>query len=312
MNTPTASEAWAGYTPGPMSLPGPRPWTRVRKTRKLQAVVLLLPSIFGGVLAEPVHDQPADLPNVQQNTSGKPCLPGSYLSEENRCRPCTDGIDYTISFNAEPSCIKCSTCKTDEDEIRRCSPTRDTECQCKPGTFKDGNNTEFCRKCSECTDEESEKTSCTPNTDRKCVPKDSRHNLGLIIGLPGLLLLLIILAVVVVRTRAWKRALQFMRRSCPGREQYSESAVPLTEEPEEAADSPTEDESLVLANGINPVDVPTPAPTRSSRIVHWPVSIPMVLRDSLLQQMDLTDNEIQVIRAESQAPGEALYQILLE
>nr|XP_048278256.1 tumor necrosis factor receptor superfamily member 10B-like [Myodes glareolus] len=273
---PAASAAWAGHTPGPRPLPGHRPLPRVLKTGKLQAVVFLLLSIFGGVLAEPVHDQPADLPNVQQNTSGKPCLPGSYLSEENGCRPCTDGIDYTISFNAEPSCIKCSTCKTDEDEIRRCSPTRDTECQCKPGTFKDGNNTEFCRKCSECTDEESEKTSCTPNTDRKCVPKDSRHNLGLIIGLPGLLLLLIILAVVVVRTRAWKRALQFMRRSCPGREQYSESAVPLTEvrtsspendspalkapeEPEEAADSPTEDESLVLANGINPVDGQPPA-----------------------------------------------------
>lgn len=66
-----------------------------------------------------------------------------------------------------------------------------------------------------CTDEESEKTSCTPNTDRICVPKDSQPNLGLIIGLLGLLLL-IILTVVVVRTGAWKRALQFMRRSSPG------------------------------------------------------------------------------------------------
>lgn len=35
------------------------------------------------------------------------------------------------------------------------------------------------------------------------------------------------------------------------------------------------------------------------------------LMDSLLRQMDLTDNEIQVIRAESQAP-KALYQILLK
>lgn len=38
---------------------------------------------------------------------------------------------------------------SDEDEIRKCSSTRNTECQCKPGTFKDGNNPEFCRKCSE-------------------------------------------------------------------------------------------------------------------------------------------------------------------
>lgn len=66
-----------------------------------------------------------------------------------------------------------------------------------------------------CTDEESEKTSCTPNTDRKCVPKDSRPNLGLIIGL-SVAGLLIIFAVVVIWTRAWKRALQFTKRFCPG------------------------------------------------------------------------------------------------
>lgn len=84
-------------------------------------------------------------------------------------------------------------------------------------------------------------------------------------------LLLIILAGVVVWTGAWKCALRFMKRACPGREQHSENAVPLTEvrtsnpendspamkaseEPKEAADSPTENELLVPANGINPVD----------------------------------------------------------
>lgn len=42
--------------------------------------------------------------------------PGSYLSEEDGCTSCTDGIDYTISSNAEPSCIKCSTCKTGTEQ----------------------------------------------------------------------------------------------------------------------------------------------------------------------------------------------------
>lgn len=68
---------------------------------------------------------------------------------------------------------------------------------------------------SRCTNEESEKTSCTPNTNRKCVPKDSRHELGLIIGLVVLVLLLITL-VGVVWTGAWKHALRFMQRACPG------------------------------------------------------------------------------------------------
>lgn len=92
-----------------------------------------------------------------------------------------------------------------------------------------------------------------------------------------LLLLLTILAVVFIRNpEAWKRVLQFMRGACPGLEQCFENAVPLrelptsnpesdppamkaSEEPEEAADSPTENELLVPANGIDPVDGQPPA-----------------------------------------------------
>ncbi|CAO2591470.1 Tumor necrosis factor receptor superfamily member 10B [Lemmus lemmus] len=244
-------------------------------TLKLQAVVFLLLSTFGRVLAETVRDHPADLQNVQQNPSGSPCSPGFHLSDENRCVPCMDGIEYTSEPNDLPSCRKCSTCTTGEDEIRRCNSTQDTECQCKPGTFKDENSPEFCQKCSECTNEESEKTSCTPNTNRKCVPKDSQHDLGLIIGIsvPVLLIFLSSIAVVVFFR---KHVLQFMKRACPGREQHSENAVPLMEvrtsnpendspamkapeEPKEASDSPTEAELLLLANGIGPVDGQPPA-----------------------------------------------------
>ncbi|CAO2591471.1 Tumor necrosis factor receptor superfamily member 10B [Lemmus lemmus] len=184
-------------------------------TLKLQAVVFLLLSTFGRVLAETVRDHPADLQNVQQNPSGSPCSPGFHLSDENRCVPCMDGIEYTSEPNDLPSCRKCSTCTTGEDEIRRCNSTQDTECQCKPGTFKDENSPEFCQKCSECTNEESEKTSCTPNTNRKCVPKDSQHDLGLIIGIsvPVLLIFLSSIAVVVFFR---KHVLQFMKRACPG------------------------------------------------------------------------------------------------
>ncbi|XP_038165785.1 tumor necrosis factor receptor superfamily member 10B-like isoform X2 [Arvicola amphibius] len=232
----------------------------------------LIMSVFGRVLA--------DHQDVQQSPSEGKCLPGSYLSDEDGCVPCMDGIDYTSHANNLPSCIMCSTCTAGEDEIMRCNSTQDTKCQCKPGTFKDENSTELCQKCSKCTDEESEKASCTPNTNRKCVPKDSRSNLGLIIGpLMGLLLLLllIILAVVFIWIPGARgRALQFVKRACPGREQQSENAVPLTEvrtsnpendspamkaseEPEEAADSPTENELLVPANGINTVDGQPPA-----------------------------------------------------
>ncbi|KAM7321351.1 hypothetical protein ACRRTK_019443 [Alexandromys fortis] len=242
---------------------------------KLPAIVVLLLSIFCAVLAKSVRLHAADLQNVQQSPSEGKCPPGSYLSDEDGCVPCMEGIEYTSHANTLPSCIKCTVCAADQDEIARCNSTQDTKCQCKPGTFKDENSPEFCRKCSECTDEESEKVSCTPNTNRICVPKDSRLNLGLIIGLvvAGLLLLLIIILarVFIWKLGAWGRALQFVKRACPGREQHSENSVPLrelrtsnaendspamkaSEGPEEAPDSPTEAESLVPANGIDPID----------------------------------------------------------
>ncbi|XP_075806359.1 tumor necrosis factor receptor superfamily member 10B-like [Microtus pennsylvanicus] len=246
--------------------------------RKLPAALVLLLSIFCGVLAKSVRHHPDDLQNVQQSSSEGKCQPGSYLSDEDGCVPCMEGIEFTSHANSLPSCIKCSICPTGEDEIARCNSTQDTKCQCKPGTFKDENSPEFCQKCFECTVEESEKTSCTPKTNRICVPKDSQLNLGLIIGLivAGLLLLLFLACVVVWKSGTWGRTLQLVKRAYPGREQHSENSVPLTElrtsnpenespamkateESEKDLDSPTEAESLVLANGIDPIDGQPPA-----------------------------------------------------
>lgn len=194
------------------------------------------------------------------------------MSDEHGCVPCMEGIEYTSHANTLPSCIKCSICAPGEDEIARCNSTQDTKCQCKPGTFKDGNSTEFCQKCYECNNEESEKASCTPKTNRICVPKDSRLNLSLILGpVVALPLLLFLACVFIWKCGVWGQTLQFVKRAYPGREQHSENSVPLTElwtsnpendspamkaskESEKAPDSPTEAESLVPANGIDPID----------------------------------------------------------
>ncbi|KAM7321350.1 hypothetical protein ACRRTK_019442 [Alexandromys fortis] len=243
---------------------------------QLPAIVVLLLSIFCAVLAKSVRLHAADLQNVQQSPSEGKCPPGSHLSDEDRCNACEEGIGYTSYANIEPLCLPCTICKADEDEITRCNSTQDTKCQCKPGTFKDGNSPEFCQKCSECTDEESEKVSCTPNTNRICVPKDSRLNLGLIIGPVVAGLLIFLAGVFIWKLGGWGQALQFVKRACPGREQHSENSVPLrelrtsnpendspamkaSEEPEEAPDSPPEAESLVPANGIDPIDGQTTA-----------------------------------------------------
>ncbi|XP_017901008.1 PREDICTED: tumor necrosis factor receptor superfamily member 10C-like [Capra hircus] len=96
----------------------------------------------------------------------KLCLPGFYMEEaRGGCAPCTDGTDYTNHSNTLPSCLPCMTCKSggflttgparkpsellleEKQKKNRCTPTKDTECQCKPGTFRGEDAPEFCQKC---------------------------------------------------------------------------------------------------------------------------------------------------------------------
>uniref|UniRef100_A0AC11CEK1 Uncharacterized protein n=1 Tax=Ovis aries TaxID=9940 RepID=A0AC11CEK1_SHEEP len=90
------------------------------------------------------------------------------------CAPCTDGIDYTNHSNTLPSCLPCMTCKSGEEEKNRCTPTKDTECQCKPGPFRGEEAPEFCQKCStRCPDGKVMVTDCTPWSNIKCVDQEA-------------------------------------------------------------------------------------------------------------------------------------------
>ncbi|XP_055283197.1 tumor necrosis factor receptor superfamily member 10C-like isoform X2 [Moschus berezovskii] len=105
----------------------------------------------------------------------KLCLPGFYMEESSGdCAPCTDGIDYTNHSNTLPSCLLCTTCKSGEEEKNRCTSTKDTDCQCKPGTFRGEDAPEFCQKCSTgCPDGKVMVRNCTPWSNIKCVDQES-------------------------------------------------------------------------------------------------------------------------------------------
>ncbi|XP_051051121.1 tumor necrosis factor receptor superfamily member 10B [Phodopus roborovskii] len=251
---------------------------------------------------------------------------GYYLPDENgTCKPCRDGIDFTNSFNKWLSCKICSVCKEDKDEKNRCITTRDTECQCKPESFEDENSPEFCQKCSECTNEEDEVTPCTPKTDRKCVPKGSKLSLIIVI-LVALAVVLIAVYLVGWKTGLWRRVLQYMKGAYPRRERDCEheqdsdhSRNLLREEtsnvgndsqysmePEVADSSPVGRKLLVPANGNDSVGALKLIFNQCSNIV------PFKSWDSLMRQMGLTDNDIQMVRAVTQVPEDTLYQMLLK
>ncbi|TKC34900.1 hypothetical protein EI555_020230, partial [Monodon monoceros] len=73
-----------------------------------------------------------------------------------------------------PSCLPCTICKSGEEERTPCTATKDTQCQCKPGTFHEEDSPEFCQKCSTgCPDGMVVAKPCNPFSDLKCVDQKS-------------------------------------------------------------------------------------------------------------------------------------------
>ncbi|XP_055283200.1 tumor necrosis factor receptor superfamily member 10B-like isoform X5 [Moschus berezovskii] len=65
-------------------------------------------------------------------------------------------------------------CLPGEEEKNRCTSTKDTDCQCKPGTFRGEDAPEFCQKCSTgCPDGKVMVRNCTPWSNIKCVDQES-------------------------------------------------------------------------------------------------------------------------------------------
>ncbi|XP_023592455.1 tumor necrosis factor receptor superfamily member 10A [Trichechus manatus latirostris] len=90
------------------------------------------------------------------------------------CILCSYGVDYTNHSNDLPSCLPCTVCKPDEDEISPCILTRDTACRCKAGTFLGSDAPEICQKCSPgCPDGMVQDSPCTPWSNLKCVPREA-------------------------------------------------------------------------------------------------------------------------------------------
>ncbi|XP_053434541.1 tumor necrosis factor receptor superfamily member 10A-like isoform X2 [Nycticebus coucang] len=124
------------------------------------------------------------------------CPPGTHLSEDGTdCLPCRYGVDYTTHWNELFSCILCTACSADKVERSPCNTIRNTECQCKGGTFWAEESPEVCRPCTpRCPAGTVMKTNCTPWSDIECVHKESGNGVLMIwIGVT-----LIIVAVVAI------------------------------------------------------------------------------------------------------------------
>ncbi|KAJ8798546.1 hypothetical protein J1605_016691 [Eschrichtius robustus] len=192
---PAASGSRAGRAPGP------RP--RLRGPLALIFVVLgvLLSVTAASTMPtgkDGVHQQ-LTAPQGWRRSFWELCPPGYHVSEGGKnCVSCTNGVDFTNHWNMLPSCLPCTICKSGEEERTPCTVTKDTQCQCKPGTFHEEDSPEFCQKCSTgCPDGMVVATPCSPFSDLKCVDRKSGAS-QLVIGsvAAGVLLLLVPIAYV--------------------------------------------------------------------------------------------------------------------
>nr|XP_033713552.1 tumor necrosis factor receptor superfamily member 10A-like isoform X2 [Tursiops truncatus] len=170
-STQAASSTRAGRTPGP------RP--RLRGPLVLIFFVLGVLLSIAAASAMPIrqekfHQQLAS-PQGGKHSRSEKCLPGFHMEEASGdCVPCTDKVDYTNYSNTLSSCLLCKTCKSGEEEKSPCTSTKDTECQCKPGTFRREDAPEFCYKCrTRCPDGMVVATPCSPFSDLTCVDRKS-------------------------------------------------------------------------------------------------------------------------------------------
>nr|XP_028708296.1 LOW QUALITY PROTEIN: tumor necrosis factor receptor superfamily member 10D-like [Macaca mulatta] len=134
-------------------------------------VVRLLVQVDSATISRQDEVPPPPVASQQQRRSLEEKCPAGYHRSEptGACNACTEGVDYTSASNNEPFCLPCAVCKSDEEEMSPCTTTSNRVCQCKPGSFWNGNSTEMCRKCSTgCPREMIKVSDCTPWSDINC------------------------------------------------------------------------------------------------------------------------------------------------
>ncbi|XP_040898611.1 hematopoietic death receptor isoform X3 [Toxotes jaculatrix] len=94
--------------------------------------------------------------------------PCTSSAEKASCEECEYGT-FTEHPNGLNQCFKCTQCRPDQEMVRPCTPTQDTECRCKSGQFCAPDEAcEVCKKCSRCGTDEVIVRNCTSTSNTEC------------------------------------------------------------------------------------------------------------------------------------------------
>ncbi|XP_071374504.1 tumor necrosis factor receptor superfamily member 10B-like isoform X2 [Centroberyx affinis] len=142
------------------------------------------------------------------------CPAGTYVKspctrprEKGRCEECDYGT-HTEHANGLRQCLKCTKCRPDQEIVRLCTSTQDTECQCKSGWFCVPDQAcEVCMKCSRCDEDEVEARNCTATSNRECKKgrSPSVSGPGAAVIVPVALIAVVIIVVIPAVCIWWRR-----------------------------------------------------------------------------------------------------------
>ncbi|XP_076586033.1 hematopoietic death receptor isoform X1 [Chaetodon auriga] len=122
--------------------------------------------------------------------------PCTTARERGTCEECDDGT-YTEHDNSLNQCFKCTQCRSDQEIVRACTHTHDTECQCKLGVFCAPDQAcEVCKKCLKCEKDEEIVRNCTSTSNTEC--KKIQPNSGSASAKASVIVPLILFAAVVI------------------------------------------------------------------------------------------------------------------
>ncbi|XP_023694352.1 hematopoietic death receptor isoform X2 [Paramormyrops kingsleyae] len=137
------------------------------------------------------------------------CPAGEYVKEQctahlarGTCEPCPHET-FTEHGNGLTQCLPCKKCHIDEDMIKSCTSTQNTECQCKPGLFCVPDQAcEVCKKCSKCKLDEEEVKNCTSISNTVCKMKSSSFTVS---GVIASVIVLCIFVTLVICFICWRK-----------------------------------------------------------------------------------------------------------
>nr|KAF6272237.1 hypothetical protein mPipKuh1_010837 [Pipistrellus kuhlii] len=255
----------------------------MRSRPQLLLFPLLLPAWAASAAgSEPEPEPEPGDPNQRAATSPSDhlCEAGHYLTEDcymgqaRMCCPCPPGT-FLSHPNKEASCRPCTPCRKDQEMVRDCTPTRDRQCQCKPGEFycASGRCPETCYRCTSCPG--ATLRNCTATTDTVCAPGapaqpgPSACSLALVVSVATLVIVVVAFIVAVaVAIACWRRGgvplpQWLCRFTKPSVEPGSHGHILKTTDPESGLPAPNAETTQLLreASTLTPGAQTRPGPS---------------------------------------------------